>query len=368
MENNENNPKPQETGGLKLMTVFIGVLALHVVVIGGFTVYHLMSGGGTDADLVTDKTHKSVKVTPDSAISSETATTDTANIDKGTTTPAATSSENTGNPVIIPAPPTDATPPAPQSVATSAPIIPPSAPSGATAPVAPATVEPTANAPSGPMQPGPVITPPNSPAQVATESTAPLSSDSRPDSSGGKTYVVKAHDSLAHIAHHNHVKIAALRSANGLKTDKLHLGQKLIIPAKTEVASSSGASESSESVSKAGPDRTLLGDSPIFSKSVSSTRHDKAAMTASGSSHHTYTVAKGDTLSRIAHKFHTSSSALMALNSISDARKLHPGQKLKIPALESRSATSTPAATPTAEPDRIEPRATPSAQLANFIN
>ena len=55
MDNKES--KPQQTGGLKLMTVFIAVLALHVLVIGGFTVYHLMSSGG-DADLALDKTHK----------------------------------------------------------------------------------------------------------------------------------------------------------------------------------------------------------------------------------------------------------------------------------------------------------------------
>ncbi len=51
MDNNDSNIKSQQTGGLKLMTVFIAVLALHVVVIGGFTVYHLMSGGSADADL-----------------------------------------------------------------------------------------------------------------------------------------------------------------------------------------------------------------------------------------------------------------------------------------------------------------------------
>src|SRR5471032_616564 len=60
MDNNDNL-KPQQTGGLKLMTVFIAVLALHVVVIGGFTVYHLMSGGSSDSDLATtDKTHKAL--------------------------------------------------------------------------------------------------------------------------------------------------------------------------------------------------------------------------------------------------------------------------------------------------------------------
>src|SRR6202042_3742834 len=56
MDNN-SSMLPQQTGGLKLMTVFIAVLALHVLVIGGFTVYHLMSSGG-DADLALDKNHK----------------------------------------------------------------------------------------------------------------------------------------------------------------------------------------------------------------------------------------------------------------------------------------------------------------------
>ena len=56
MDNNDSI-KPQQTGGLKLMTVFIAVLALHVLVIGGFTVYHLMGSGG-DADLTQDGTHK----------------------------------------------------------------------------------------------------------------------------------------------------------------------------------------------------------------------------------------------------------------------------------------------------------------------
>ncbi len=55
MENNDSNIKPQSTGGLKLMTVFVVVLALHVVVIGGMTTYYLLKGGSADTDLVTDK-------------------------------------------------------------------------------------------------------------------------------------------------------------------------------------------------------------------------------------------------------------------------------------------------------------------------
>jgi LysM repeat protein len=44
-----------------------------------------------------------------------------------------------------------------------------------------------------------------------------------------------------------------------------------------------------------------------------------------------YTVKSGDTLSAIAAKFNTTVSAISKLNNISDPRKLHVGQVLKIP-------------------------------------
>lgn len=370
MENNDSNPKPQKTGGLKLMTVFIGVLALHVVVIGGITVYHLVNGGNSDPDLVTDKTHKSVKVTPDGATVSDGLLPD------GTADKSATASaDNTGNPVTIPAPPTTSPTDATASTATPSP-----------APVTPVTPtpmasNPDANAPSGPIQSGPVITPPGSPApasEVAAQQEATPAADS--DATGGTPYVVKSHDSLARIAHQHHIKLAALRSANNLKSDLLQIGQKLTIPAKTQVAATTAPAASADSdhtnlsdsaplkakpvTSSSEPDRTLLGDSPVTSKAVSGSQHDNA-MVSSGGSRHGYTVEKGDTLNKIARKFHTSPNAIMALNNITDARKLRLGQKLKMPSRESRSANSTPAAT---HPDQIQPRATASAQLANFIN
>ena len=45
-----------------------------------------------------------------------------------------------------------------------------------------------------------------------------------------------------------------------------------------------------------------------------------------------YTVVKGDNPYKIAKKFHVSYDALMKINSITDARKIQIGQKLKIPA------------------------------------
>ncbi len=100
MDNTDS--KPQQTGGLKLMTVFIAVLALHVLVIGGFTVYHLM-GSGSDADLTLDKNHKlkadgtlvTETTAPDATAADKTAdataSTDTA------TTPSSTGSTTAGH-------------------------------------------------------------------------------------------------------------------------------------------------------------------------------------------------------------------------------------------------------------------------------
>ena len=68
MENPESNIKPQSTGGLKLMTVFVVVLVLHVVVIGSMCTYYMLKGGSTDTDLLTDKTHKGLKANPDGTL------------------------------------------------------------------------------------------------------------------------------------------------------------------------------------------------------------------------------------------------------------------------------------------------------------
>ncbi len=94
--------------------------------------------------------------------------------------------------------------------------------------------------------------------------------------------------------------------------------------------------------------------------------------------HHLYTIEKGDTLVKIAHKFKTTPSAIMAENSISDPTKLTIGKKLKIPSKESRSAKiAEPAIAPAqVQPTPMQPPqqqakeqyepTTPSGQLATF--
>jgi len=65
--------------------------------------------------------------------------------------------------------------------------------------------------------------------------TAPGTSPAPNESAGSEqVWVVKSGDSLIKIAGQFGVKVKALRAANNLKTDKIHVGQKLKIPAKPQ--------------------------------------------------------------------------------------------------------------------------------------
>jgi peptidoglycan endopeptidase LytE len=72
------------------------------------------------------------------------------------------------------------------------------------------------------------------PASTGTPTTTSTTAVTTPDASGaGQTYSVKSGDTLIKIAGQFGVTSKALRSFNGLKTDKIVVGQKLKIPPKT---------------------------------------------------------------------------------------------------------------------------------------
>jgi LysM repeat protein len=393
MDINDSNNKSQQTGGLKLMTVFIAVLALHVVVIGGFTVYHLMSGGGSDVDITSiDKNHKSMDAPmPDASTA-----------DKSTATPpteVATIPSTTVTPTITPAPAADTTAPSIASApsptleptptvtstataATTPTSAPTSEPASAPAPTASPTVaqptpastapevvstiaNPGAQTPTGPIPPDLAPPPdavPGAPVAASSASLAtgpvhmppPDSDASRVHHAHEQIYVVKITDSYKKIAHAHHCTVAQLKEANHIKGDILHTGQKLFIPsAKTEVAES--ASPSTLSSAPAAPianESTTAMTTGLMSTSTT-------VATTGGLHHHMYTVVKGDTLRKIAHRFKTTASAIMAENGITDPTKLSIGRKLRIPSRESRSASNNvPAVKPPAEVQ--------TAQLATF--
>jgi LysM repeat protein len=366
METNDSNLKPQATGGLKLMTVFIAVLALHVLVIGGFTVYHLLSVATSDQDLTLDKSHKAAKVLPDGSLAGDLPGID--GTDKATTATTAPT-DSTSAPTAS----TEASAPASTaSGETAATTTTPTTPAATTdtastpAPVAitePTPSTPTASTPSGPVQHGPVIDPPENLApKEASDASAPSASSASEGAptTDGIAYIVKPGDSLARIARRNHVSLAKLRAANSFSSDRLHIGQKVMIPARTQTVAMNADAEAPVSAPADGASTDSI--APIAPAPHHAHLAKSGAATISG--HHFYTVVKGDTLTKIARKFRTTPSALMAANNLTNAARLNIGKKLRIPSSESRSASSAPVSEPVAPTDS---KPAPKGQLANYV-
>lgn len=388
MDNNDSNLKPQQTGGLKLMTVFVAVLALHVIVIGSMCTYYLVKGGSSD-DMLADKTSKSAKIAADGTTASDGQMPDSS--DKNA--PAATAETGNSAPEPSLAPPADQTPAPETSVVSTTPDAATTSAPSATTIQAPAP-SPDASVPGTPPpiafhlgQVGPVVNPPDAlapaapaPAASTADVPAPATTLAPATVADANMYVVKAHDSLAKIAHLNRTSVAKLKAANSLNSNLLQIGQKLVIPARAPAMATTVADATLGS-----PANTSIAPEPAASPSMAAAPASTVAKTTGGMptnlegsittplQHHVYTVVKGDTLIKIARKFKTTPTAIMTANNISDPSKLSIGKKLKIPSKEARSAANSapvPAVTPAVSPQPAQVQAQPVAptgQLANFL-
>jgi len=74
------------------------------------------------------------------------------------------------------------------------------------------------------------------PAGGATPGAAGGSASADTGMGGGETYVVKSGDNLTKIAKAHGTTVKAIQAENNLSTTKIHVGQKLKIPAKVEAA------------------------------------------------------------------------------------------------------------------------------------
>jgi LysM repeat protein len=152
-------------------------------------------------------------------------------------------------------------------------------------------------------------------------------------------YTVKITDSFQKIAKAHHVTVAELKAANHIKGNTLHTGQKLVVPeSKTEVAKNEKLHDSSTG------------------KTASMASVTAAPASRAKNHHQYYTVAKGDTLRKIAKKYDVTSSALEKANDLSGT-KVTVGEKLRIPTHDVRSADTATrvVAAPAAEPTPVQP-------------
>ncbi|EAG9221798.1 autolysin [Listeria monocytogenes] len=133
-----------------------------------------------------------------------------------------------------------------------------------------------------------------------------------------KVYTVVKGDSLWRIANNNKVTIANLKAWNNLKSDFIYPGQKLKV--------SAGSTTTNTNTSK--PSTNTNTSKPTTNTSTSTSTNAKV-----------YTVAKGDSLWRIANNNKVTIANLKAWNNLK-SDFIYPGQKLKVSA-ESTTNTNT---------------------------
>lgn len=132
-------------------------------------------------------------------------------------------------------------------------------------------------------------------------------------------YKVKSGDNLGKIAARHRTTVAKIKKWNGLRSDNIRVGQRLVIytgnaaPASTSSSSSSTKAASTSSQSK-----------------TSSASSQTSSSSSSNAGYTVYTVKKGDTLYEIAKKYPgISAKNIMDYNKIGS--NIRPGMKLKIP-------------------------------------
>ena len=154
--------------------------------------------------------------------------------------------------------------------------------------------------------------------------TAPSPDTYQPTSfnQGSTEYMVKRGDSLSKIANQFDTSVRAIKAANGLSSDLIRVGDKLVVP----VSSSSIGTSSAMSAA------------PSDSMSSSST-----APSFSASGARTHTVKSGEYPGKIASQYDMTTDELIALNGITDPRKLQVGKVLKVSGSSSTANVDPPA-------------------------
>ena len=153
--------------------------------------------------------------------------------------------------------------------------------------------------------------------------TAPSPDTYQPTSfnQGSTEYMVKRGDSLSKIANQFDTSVRAIKAANGLSSDLIRVGDKLVVP----VSSSTGT----PSAMTAAPSGSISSSSTAPSFSASGAR--------------THTVKSGEYPGKIASQYDMTTDELLALNGITDPRKLQVGKVLKVSGSSSTANVDPPA-------------------------
>lgn len=141
-------------------------------------------------------------------------------------------------------------------------------------------------------------------------------------------YKVRSGDTLGKIAARHHVTVKKLKEWNHLRSDRLKIGQRLVIYRRGATASASRTSVSKPAATNASTAAKSAQSSAAKPATGSSSGSSASKASASGT---TYTVKKGDSLYGIAKNYPgVSANDIMKANGMKTS-SIRPGMKLKIP-------------------------------------
>lgn len=167
----------------------------------------------------------------------------------------------------------------------------------------------------------------------------------------GTEYVVQAGDSLSRIAVNHGVKVADLKEANGLESDAIRAGQKLVLPAGAVKKTASVAKEQKkdpvpvptpapEPTPAPAPAPSVLEPTPApasepamlpVGEATPATPPAPAPTLAATGQPIKYPVSQGETVESIAKAFLVKPESILKLNKLPDSTQVKPGMILLIP-------------------------------------
>jgi len=201
-----------------------------------------------------------------------------------------------------------------------------------------------AGTPSAPGTPSPV--PPTLPTLVVTSTPISAAPTTAPPPSQGTVHVVQAGDTLSSIATRYGTTVAAIVQANNLASDTIYVGQKLVIPTAGGATPPPGTAPGTVHIVQAG--ETLFSIALRYGVTVEALKSANGLGSdiiyvgqrlvvptdgqPSGPSEERYHIVQaGDTLLTIAVTYGVTVDAIVQANGLPNANFIWVGQRLRIP-------------------------------------
>ncbi|MDF1753130.1 MAG: LysM peptidoglycan-binding domain-containing protein [Verrucomicrobiales bacterium] len=146
--------------------------------------------------------------------------------------------------------------------------------------------------------------------------SAPVNETSVASATSGEFHIVQAGDTLTGISRKYGTTVAAIKKQNGLNSDIIGAGQKLMLPVSGEAPKQDIVQAAQNTTPSASGSGSYQYENPLLK---------------SDETYGYYSVQKGDNLYALARDFFTTMKELQRLNNMGTSTVIHPGDEMVVP-------------------------------------